>query len=257
MVNTEAAKVKTVNATVEIATSVGGEKKGKVTDYQQISGYILLRKPNALRMIGLFPLVRNKAFDMVSDGDEFKLSIPLRSKFYIGHNDVVHPVANPLENLRPGVIYNALLIPEISGPNQIAVMEDSTETVVDPKSKQLVEQPDYVLDVVAQTNGIWYLTRKIIFDRSTMTPHRQLIYDKDGNITTEATYQVFHDYNGISFPNVIQIDRPQEEYSITLTVTKLTLNEPLRDDQFVLQQPAGSILVNLDLPQNAAVRRAP
>ncbi len=153
MVNSEAAKIKTVNATVEIATEVGGEKKGKVTDYQQISGYILLRKPNALRMIGLFPLVRNKAFDMVSDGDEFKLSIPLKSKFYVGHNDVVRPVLNPLENLRPSVIYNALLIPEINGTDQIAVLEDSTETVVDPKSKQLVEQPDYVLDVLSADQG--------------------------------------------------------------------------------------------------------
>ena len=45
MVNSEATKIKTVNATVEIATEVGGEKKGKVTDYQQISGYILPRSP--------------------------------------------------------------------------------------------------------------------------------------------------------------------------------------------------------------------
>ncbi len=45
-----------------------------------------------LRMIGLFPIVRNKAFDMVSDGDRFKLSIPARNKFYVGHNEVIHPV---------------------------------------------------------------------------------------------------------------------------------------------------------------------
>jgi uncharacterized protein YajQ (UPF0234 family) len=31
----------------------------KVTDYQQIRGYILLRKPAMLRMIGLLPIVRN------------------------------------------------------------------------------------------------------------------------------------------------------------------------------------------------------
>ena len=40
-------------------------------------------------MIGLFPIVRNKAFDMVSDGTEFKLSIPAKNKFYVGHNNVV------------------------------------------------------------------------------------------------------------------------------------------------------------------------
>ena len=75
-INTEAARIKTLNATVDIATSVGGEKKGKVTQYEEIRGYILVRKPDMLRMIGLFPIVRNRAFDMVSNGNEFKLWIP-------------------------------------------------------------------------------------------------------------------------------------------------------------------------------------
>ena len=86
--NHDAAQVKTLNATVDIDTSVGGAKRGKVTEFKEIRGYILVRKPNMLRMIGLYPIVRNKAFDMVSDGDEFKLSVPATNKFYIGHNQV-------------------------------------------------------------------------------------------------------------------------------------------------------------------------
>src|SRR6266404_6454565 len=70
-INAEASKIKTLNATVDIAASVGGEKKGKVTDFQDIKGYMLVREPDQLRLIGLFPVVRNKAFDMVSDGIEF------------------------------------------------------------------------------------------------------------------------------------------------------------------------------------------
>src|SRR6516162_3373184 len=64
--NHEASLIKTLNATVDIDSSVGGEKKGKVTDFKEIRGYVLVRRPNQLRMIGLFPIVRNKAFDMVS-----------------------------------------------------------------------------------------------------------------------------------------------------------------------------------------------
>src|SRR5271170_3758378 len=89
-INQEATGIKTLNATVDIDTSVGGEKKGKITEYQEIRGYILVRKPDMLRMIGLFPIVRNTAFDMVSDGNRFKLSIPAKSKFYVGHNNVEH-----------------------------------------------------------------------------------------------------------------------------------------------------------------------
>src|SRR5580704_773067 len=211
-----------------------------------------------LRMIGLFPIVRNKAFDMVSDGNQFKLSIPARSKFYVGHNDVVHPTGNPLENLRPQVIYNALLLPEIDPKNDIAVLENSTEVIYDPKIKKELEQPDYVIDVIHRSGDEWYLTRKIVFDRTTLVPHQQIIYNQQGVITTNATYQVYKDYNGVSFPDVIEIDRPQEEYSIRLTVVKLMMNESLQDDQFALQQPPGTELVNLDQsPPSISSQAAP
>src|ERR1700674_2268530 len=74
-INTQAAGIQSMQATVDIDTTVGGVKKGKVTDYQEIRGYVLARKPAMLRMIGLMPIVRNKAFDMVSDGENFKLWI--------------------------------------------------------------------------------------------------------------------------------------------------------------------------------------
>ncbi len=257
-INAEATQIKTLNATVDIATSVGGEKKGKVTDYEEIRGYILVRKPDMLRMIGLFPIVRNKAFDMVSAGDQFKLSIPAKNKFYVGHNDVVNPAANPLENLRPQVIYNALLLPEIDPKTDIAVLEKNTEMIYDAKKKKELQQPDYVIDVIRRAGDDWYLFREIVFDRTNLVPHRQVIYDQQGNVATEATYQVYTDYNGISFPNVIEINRPQEEYSIRLTVVKLVINEPLHDDQFTLEQPPGTELVNLDeSPQNASSNAVP
>ena len=251
-IKTEAGKIHTLNATVNIAASVGGEKKGKVTSYEEIRGYILVRKPDLLRMIGLFPIVRNKAFDMVSDGNEFKLSIPAKNKFYIGHNEVVNPGGNPLENIRPQIIYNALLLPDIDPQNDIVVLEQSTEIIFDAKNKRELEQPDYVIDVIHRTGDEWLLARKVVFDRTNLTVHQQIIYDKQGAVATEATYQVYQDYNGVSFPNVIMIKRPQEEYSIRLTVEKLIINEQLRNDQFVLQQPPGSQVVDMDLPQNAS-----
>lgn len=71
-VNQQAEAIRTLKATVQIASSAGGIKKGKVTDYTDIRGYILARKPDELRMVGLMPYVRTTAFDMVSDGREFK-----------------------------------------------------------------------------------------------------------------------------------------------------------------------------------------
>lgn len=257
-INQQTSQIKTLNATVEIGTSVGGEKKGKVTDYQEVLGYILVRKPDMLRMIGLFPVVRNKAFDMVSDGTRFKLSIPVKNKFYVGSAEVTHPAANPLENLRPQVIYNALLLPEID-KDEIAVLENDTEAVVDAKTKKLVQQPDYVINIIRRSDSDagWYLFSKIIFERVNLVPHHQIVFDAAGEIETGVTYQVYRDHNGVSFPTVIEIDRPREEYSIRLIVDKLVINEPIRDDQFALQPPPGSQLVDLDQPQNAPAKGAP
>ena len=108
-----AASVQTMNATVDIDTTVGGEKTGEVTEYQQIRGYILAEKPKMLRMIGLLPIVRSRAFDMVSDGDQFELLVPPKNRLIKGNDQLTKISDNALENLRPQVIYEALLMPAI------------------------------------------------------------------------------------------------------------------------------------------------
>jgi outer membrane lipoprotein-sorting protein len=249
-INTQAAGLKTVNATVDIDTSVGGSKKGKVTEYQQIRGYILVRKPDMLRMIGLFPVVRNRAFDMVSDANGFKLYIPAKNRFIVGAKDVTHPSENALENLRPQVIYDSLLLRPVDPQNEIAVLEQSAEIINDVKTKKIEESPTYVVDIIQKGENGWRLSRKVIFSRSDLLPHRQLVYDKSGNMVTEVKYEKFQNYSGINFPTDIDIWRPLEEYSIGISVVKLTLNEPLNDDQFALAQPPGAQLVRLDNENN-------
>jgi hypothetical protein len=151
-----------------------------------------------------------------------------------------------LDTLRPQAIYDALLLREVDPNNEIAVMESSTEMLYDPQTKKMVQQPNYVLDVIRKTDKGWILARKVVFDRTSLTPHRQITFDELGNRVTEASYQKFKDYDGIPFPSLIEIKRPQEEYDIRLNMVKLTLNQPITEDQFALQQPVGSELVNLD-----------
>jgi hypothetical protein len=256
-INAEAGRINTMNATVDIAADVGGAKKGKVTEYQEIRGYILVRKPEMLRMIGLLPIVRNRAFDMVSDGREFKLWIPPKNKFYVGSdNDTSAVSSNPLENLRPRVIYDALLLHPITGQDQIAVLDHGLQWVLDPKSKKRVSQPDYELLIIERGNSMWYLDRKFIFDRTTLLPDRQIIYDQKGAIATDIKYGEFKDYSGVSFPSVIEIKRPEEEYTITIGIVKATINQPLTDAQFVLAQPPGSQLVPIGQNNSGQTRTA-
>jgi outer membrane lipoprotein-sorting protein len=253
-INHQAAKIQTMQATVDIDTSVGGAKKGKVTEYKEIRGYVLARKPAMLRMIGLLPILRNTAFDMVSDGREFKVSIPPKNRFVVGRNDVMVPnPQQPLENLRPQIIYDALLLRPIQPENgELAVLENGTEIVTGDKNRKF-QQADYIIDVIQDGNGndSW-LSRKIVFSRVDLLPHRQLIYDQAGDLVTDASYSDYKDNSGVLFPSVIEIRRPEEEYDITLHMVKLEINLRLDDTKFVLEKPAGAQEIHLD-PQRSAV----
>ena len=149
------------------------QKKGKITDYKQIRGYVLARKPAMLRMIGLYPIVRNTAFDMVSDGTDFKLWIPAKNKFVVGRNDtrITQYQISPSRICALRHIYEAILLGAIDPQNEIAVRENDYETVVDSKGHR-VEQPDYEVNMIRKGDKGWYLSRKIAFSRTDLLPRQ-------------------------------------------------------------------------------------
>jgi outer membrane lipoprotein-sorting protein len=254
-VNAQASKIQSLQATVDIDSSAGDPKNGKITDYKEIRGYILARKPSTLRMKGLMPVVRNTAFDMVSDGQEFKLWIPPKNRFVVGRNDVQTINSDqPMENLRPSDIYDALLIHPIDPEHDIAVLENGYEILHDPKGHRVLQE-DYELVVIQKRPTGWGLSRKIVFSRTDLEPHRQFIYDEQGNLETDARYADYKENDGVGFPSRIQLFRPREEYEVTLNILKLEINKPLRDDQFALEQPRGADVVHLDHPPSSAAAR--
>jgi outer membrane lipoprotein-sorting protein len=258
IINQQAEKIQSLQATVDIDTSVGGAKKGEVTDYKEIRGYVLARKPAMLHMIGLLPIVRTTAFDMVSDGQQFKLWIPPKNRFVIGSNEVkTRDPDHPMENIRPKDIYDALLIRSIED-GDTPVLEESVQVFYDSK-RHPVLQDDYEIIVIRRKGeNEAVLSRKIVFSRVDLKPHRQYIYDEQGKLVTDARYANYQDYDGVSFPSRIEIFRPREEYNITLNILKMEINKPLRDDQFALEQPPGAEVIHLDHPQaGAAASQAP
>jgi outer membrane lipoprotein-sorting protein len=255
-VNTEAARIHSMRATVNIDASVGGEKKGKITDYEEIRGYVLARKPAMLRMKGLLPVVRTTAFDMVSNGDIFKLWIPPKNRFIEGRNNVSTPnIAQPLENMRPQQIYDALLLPQINRTGEYAGVENGAQHGKDSKGRQ-IEEADYILHIFRVEGGVGHLERNIIFSRVDLLPHQQIIFDENNNVVTDVRYQAYKDFDGVNFPSQIEIWRPQEEYDITLHIVKLELNLNLADDQFQLAQPSGAQVLHLDQPQSTTAQQS-
>jgi hypothetical protein len=255
-INNDANRLQTFIANVDIHFSTGGKKKGLVTDYTDVNGFILVRKPETMRMIVKAPVVGNSLLDMVSNGKTFEVSFPPKNQYFVGSNYLIgKPSDKPLENLRPQAIMDALLLRPIDGESEIAVLEQSTLMALDLKTHKEAEEPDYVVNVLARDRSGWYLSRRIVFSREDLRPHAQYIFDRQAQLVTSARYESVNDHSGVLFPDVIEIQRPIEEYSFRLTVTRLRVNEALVDAQFELPQPPGSKLVNLDNRNTSADTR--
>jgi hypothetical protein len=245
-VNRRYDQVNSLSATVDFAASVGGAHTGKQTDYTSIHGYIRLRKPEMLRVLGYLPVVRLRAFDLASDGKSFTLLIPPKDRAIQGTNAVTKPAKDAMENLRPEVFSDSILIRSIS-PDWIVSLTNSSQIKLEVKTKQLIEEPQYDLTVLKPgeqtlSPGLARVAkplRVIHFSRVNLLPTGQDIYNADGDLETQVTYGPYQDFNGTQFPSTVTIDRMLDEYKITLTVEKLVLNQPLADDQFELKIPEG------------------
>jgi hypothetical protein len=220
-------------ATVDMVPALGTAEKSKITEYKDVRAYILFRKPAEIRLIGLYPVVRNTAFDMVSIGATFKLYVPSKNRFLTGSNEIVQPSANRLENLRPTHFLDALIVRPVEPGVDKLILENLTDE----------DDASYILHVVReQPNGELRLMRTIWFSRIDLRLSRQLILDDAGNILTDARYSQWKDYDNVPFPKHIEINRPRDEYGVVIDIVKMDINKGVTDDKFVLNQPPGSTL---------------
>ncbi len=219
-------------ATVDMAPSLGSAEKNQITEYKDVRAYIYFRKPAEIHILGLAPLVRTRAFDMVSDGTDFKLYISTQNRFIVGRNEISAPSKNRIENLRPEHFVSAMMVHP-----------------VDPKADQLTminltdeNNAFYILIALHDVSGKLQPSRSIWFSRTDLQMARQLIFDDNGNILTDARYSEWHPYDNVPFPKHIEINRPRDEYGVVIDVVKMDINKGVADDKFSLPQPEGSKL---------------
>lgn len=239
--------IQTINAKVEIQASVGGGHQGEVKEYPSFTGFILFRKPSDLRTLMQVPVFKSLALDMVSDGKNFKLLIPTQKKAIEGEDhEVATPSKNGLENLRPYLIRDALLIPSVQGDEFVSKTENARILPPAPGKKVSTEEPDYDLTVTRHKTGIEEETVRVIhISRVTLKPYEQDVYDSLGRFVTKVTYDKYQKVNGIDFPMSILVERPREEYSLKIDITNLVLNQSVDDESFVLKFPEGMVVTKM------------
>lgn len=237
--NEFANSVQSINATIDMIPTTGSTYSGVIEQYHDVSGFLLAQRRADIRLIGQLPVVATNLFDMVSNGQTFRIFVPSKNKYIEGPADLERPASNPIENLRPQHLLSAVFWPPVENDTPVLFQEWN-------------EPPEryYLLSVLRKTgedaNGSLELDRNIWFNRVNLAIVRLETYGPDGRLDSDVRYADWQAAADVRFPRNIRIIRPHEDYQLEVHILKLTLNEPISADRFDLPQPPGSELVVVD-----------
>ena len=176
--NDQARAVRSLQATVDLVPSTGTTYSGVIEEYHDVPGFIIAQQPAMVRIIGQAPVVAKNIFDMVSDGQNFKIYIPSKNAFLVGATSLERPSKNPIENLRPQHIVEALFWPELTATTPVLFEQFDA----DPNRY-------YVLTVVRPVDGgRLEIARKIWFDRADLRVSRVQFFGKAGQLDSDIAY---------------------------------------------------------------------
>jgi hypothetical protein len=212
--------------TADLSPSVLEPSKGTAVDYATVSAYILFRKPDDIRVLGRDPVIGSTIFDMVSNGTQFRVSIPPKKRFIIGENNAPPKPGNKLENLRPEALLTSLIIYAPNPESDVTLLENDSERAL------------YILLIVRRKQDEFALARQVYFDGHTLQVSRQKTFDAAGNVVSDTRYSNWQRYDAISYPSQIDIQRPKDNYEVQLSVITMKINSPdVTPEKFVLEQP--------------------
>ncbi len=244
--NSIARNTKTLNVTVELKPTAGSKYSGVIDEYHEVKAFLLAARPAEIRVIGQAPVIGTTVFDMASDGEIFRVSIPSKNKFLVGPVAQERASSKPIENLRPQHLLDALLWPEVRKEESVTLREYNDEN-----------SRYYVLTVLRGGYQVEVL-REIWFDRADLLVSRLQTFGPKGLLLSDvqlAKWEPIENAAGqsaaapvpgtVSFPRAIRIDRPHDDYKLDLQITKISLNEAIPVERFKLEQPAGAELVRV------------
>ena len=243
--------VRSLNAEAEMAPATGSEYSGVIEEYHDAKAFVLAQREYQatddpredsiyhVRLIGQAPIVRKTMFDMVADASEFKIYLPTKNKFIVGPATLERRSEKPIENLRPQHLLEALFIPA-AWQNTPHLLEEN-----EFNGRRFYGVSEIVLDDAGQT----ILHRKWWFERSGLELVRVQRFGLKGELVSDVRYADWREESGVRYPHQIELWRPQDDYRLTLRFKKMTLNQPVAPEKFVLEKPEGAELVEVK-PQN-------
>ena len=234
----ESQAVATLRATVNLTASAGALTSGEETIYRETRGFLVVERPGRIRMRGEAPLALVTVFDMVSDGEDFQLSVPVQNKVVVGDTRATTQAKNAILNLRPQHIMDALFVDVNDFVDSAGVLPIFYEAV-DGRRRF------YIFEFVDSTGPFPRVLEKLWIDRRDLRVSRKQSFGEEGAVETDVFYDNYQDVDGISFPYMIFIERPIEDYSLRINFVQTEFNAEIDESAFLLEPPPGAELIDI------------
>jgi outer membrane lipoprotein-sorting protein len=228
------------SSSVKVTFTSGRLDTGQLQEYRSAPAYVLLKRPDMIRLNVQNPVTKTTIVELVSQGEEFHVWYPRENKFFTGRNDVkeYEVEGQPAFTARPIQIYEALLprnIAPATADERIAMAEDQ-----DSVAKY------YVVSLYRETGGARLIPiRRLWIDRSNLAVARLETFAEDGTKTSIVDYSDFVESEGFVLPLSVRIERPADRYMLSMLFKSWRVNPELPDSAFVLTPPEGAQLVML------------
>ena len=247
--NAEADLVRSLQIYALVRGEGGKEYGSGAKQPRGLSTTIQLQAPELIRMTGFVPFADSRAFDIASDGREFRLLVPVdrETRFLVGPVEAPADSPNPKENIRPQPLFDAFRLP--NGTSLGKTPAQPANRGVRVLSIQLLS-----LRGVPRAG-------EVEFDLRNGTVSSLSIYGPDEELIAQTRYtdweQVPDQASGWEmgcYPRRIVLVQAKQHFQLDVRVLQVNLNPPMAKALFVLKPPRGIPVVKLNL---SGARAAP
>lgn len=233
-----------LKSTVLMELSVLNDERDKKRQFTEVKGAVVGRKPGGIRVVAQVPVTGQRAFDMASDGETFRVYLPWKHLVYEGENALDVRSEKREQNIRPTHVLEPLLIE--------APREDETPVLLNRREGRTSYQ---ILQLLrAKPGGGLWVSRTAWYNRADLTLSRLEILTPDGDVATIARYQEWVETDKGLRPSVVAVDRPLDGYDLSIRLLTPKWDAPVEQDAFVLEAPKNVdvVPVGSDIPEKAA-----
>jgi hypothetical protein len=259
--------------------------------FKTADGQVIVQSPGNINLKIQIPFVGTDIVQMTSNGDKFRVAViccvdakfkrfvvgtnkadysPLekKAKEEVGDGNAEKRAISAFSSLRPQHFTDALLMRPIETEESFAYAQSEIyQEEAEPNAKSAasrVVRGYYLLDELKRGENGFNVSRRFWFDRvAGIRLARQQVFDEKGALISDISYgaeQKFGESGALSMPVQVQVTRPQERYSVSLTYLApqgVVVGRNYEPQLFQLENTWGLPEVDLDKQLQQANAKAP